>query len=332
MGRKNNAPVLCQQIAPWADPSVTLEDLHEDLMGSVISLYHRYADLESRYTVDDAISDSMYGIVSAIEKDKMAPTIAGRKVFCTNSECKCSAEANKNKASKDAFKIQIPETMPGDERANRIAQKDPRRIKLRRFMVTCPECGHEWLHTVYKTVFSSLVFNYIRSEIQRGVRAARDRAPRGTSVLSLDTPLDDSGTTMKSLQKAPEKDDVYEELPEELRMKLMEALHTIPERHQTVVALCVGLGGYHQGEVNKKVKCQSCKVPFTTTLDVQYSNHVVECPECHEVNHITAELTQAEVGDFLGITKQRVCNIFKTSMKNLAGKLSPYLRNQGYTP
>lgn len=349
-----NKPVLCSQVQPWKNPEVTHEMIVEDLKGCIIKHYLAYKFGTIGYTPADAISDAYQAIIKAIEKDKCAPTLATKTVECSKCKTKIAwiepfegGEAFWGDVDKYEPKIRLKKykggkpkyafaNMPGDARGNEICMVSPRPMRFRRFWIECPECGHTFWQKVYKVAFSTLVYPFIRSAIQRSAQKWRrtnvvpmrvyskdtpTTENRG-SVLSIDNPVGTNNEfAIKDFLTAPAKEQ-YEEIPESVVILLREVISEMPANHQIAIAFNKGIGGLVSGVVPCIVRCRHCtegKKPteFEAQIDYSLCNNTAVCPSCGTENEVDMRLSQTDIASYLRMTKQRVCNILHTVEKKL---------------
>lgn len=316
-------PIVCSKVQPWKDPEITHEIILKDLEGCIMKFYLQYRFGTSGYTPSDAISDAYQGILKAIEKDKLAPTIADKTINCP----KCNS------------RIKMPKTLPGDERANWLCMNMPRPLKYRKFHITCQDCDHTHTKKIPKIPFSSLVYPFIRSEIQRGAKKWRNLGVVPMHVFDKNTPtienkgsiLSIDGSTgggeeesmaIKDLLKAPDED--THEIPEKAVELLRKTISEMPTNHQIAIAFYRGIGGLVNGIVSHTVKCKNCSKPIEVNIDYSLNDNIAICPKCEAENQIDMRLSQTTIASHLKITKQRVCNILHTA----EGKLYDILKHK----
>ena len=310
-------PVLCKCISPWKKDGITEEDLLRDLFSCIVFHFKRYRS-ETCYSLQDAISDAYNGLRIAINKDKLAPTIAGKKIKCPN----CLHDN------------QMPDVMPGDEQANRdyINLSFGDIPKERSFDIKCDNCQHEWLESVQKTAFTTHVWYYIRSEIQRGVKNARCRLksqPRSVSMISIDQDREEDGKS-SLLQLLSTREETIDDLPNNLKLALYDAIESLSPKQRTVLAMRHGLGGMTEQIICATHRCNSCNEHLEVEVDYSVSNNDFKCPSCGHDVKISMSLSQTEIANFLGVTKQRVCNMLGNSYRRLSDALKPMAMECGF--
>lgn len=316
---KHGGPILCKNVQPWKIPGVTHEDLIKDLMGCILSLWKNYRDkFNASYTQYDAISDAYTnGILKAIEKDKKAPTCAGNII-----KCQCCKKSYK-----------APEEMPGDTIANLIFEKAPpdRLPKRRKIKTTCTECGHDNIQTIEKTVFSTLVYHYIRGAIQKGIRESKSNA------VSIENSEDKQGI-IESISANKEEDEKTG-LPQEIIEIISEAMETLSEKQRYVLAMRYGIGGIYTNTVEKEMTCPHCvrqyqnmnkkskqttkkPDPFIIIIDYGISKNTVICPICRLEIDVDMSMNQTDIAKHLGITKQRICSTLRSITNKISGNIN----------
>lgn len=321
-----NKPVLCSQVQPWKNENITHEMMLDDLKGCVIRHYLSYKFGTVGYTLQDATSDAYQALIKAIEKDKCAPTLANKIVKCP----KCS------------HNIKMPTKFAGDERANHICMESPRPMKYRKFWIDCVNCNHGFWKKIYKVNFSTLVFPFIRSAIQRNANKWRrsNVVPmhiysnnnhtienRG-SVLSIDGPQTMNGEecAIKNFLVTPNTKE-QEKIPSSVITLLRNIISNMPPNHQIAIAFNRGIGGLVTGVVSRKIKCRYCydyknkPTEFDAEIDYSLNNNTVVCPECKCENEVNMQLSQTAIAKYLDITKQRVGRIINTAEKRLFDSL-----------
>lgn len=315
-----SSPVLCKQVQPWKLPNITHEDLIKDLMGCILSHWKNYRDkFNAPYTQQDAISDAyINGILKAIEKDKKAPTCAGDIIKCEH----CNVE------------YKAPDEMPGDETANRIFDKAPanRLPSCRKITTTCTSCGKTNIKKIEKTIFSTLVFYYIRAAIQKGVREAVSKK----NTISIENSDDQQGL-IETLAIEPQEEKTI--LPTEIINLLSEAMDELPEKQRYVLAMRYGIGGIYTNTVEKEISCPHCirqyenmdkksrlakekPQKFIAIVDYSMSRNIVMCPACGLDIEIDMSMNQTDIAKHLEISKQRICSTLKSITNKIKGNLN----------
>jgi RNA polymerase sigma factor (sigma-70 family) len=314
----NSDPILCKCIQPWKKPNIQHTDLILDLMGCIISQWQRYK-FDTCYELSEAVSDAYYnGIVKAIEKDKLAPTIANKKIKCPSCDC-----------------INImPNKMPGDEEENYFYEncKFGTTPLSRDFNLQCKYCFHKWTHKVYKTIFSTHVYSYIRGAIQCGMRQAKSK--KGTVSISNNSNNEEKTSIEESEILATKNNEQEYEITDSIKSMIYAEIDNLSPKQQKILALKHGIGGICNELVEMKVKCKHCmlqNIPFTftTTIDYSLSKNIILCPKCQEQCEINMQLSQTEIANLLNVTKQRICNVLSNIHKKFKNKLGPELEKQG---
>jgi len=318
----NSSPVICKSIQPWKNHSH--EDIIQDLMGCILGWWKHYYDKFGQplsYSQADAISDAYAnGILTAIEKDKKAPSCANKNITCEH----CS------------HKFKSPSDLPGDERANYIYENFPsNRVPThRKITIECPSCNNRNIIRIEKVIFSSLVFPHIRSAIQRGIAKS----------CSKNVSLEDYGAdTIKSYEKNKK-----DEIPEEINNILREALQIMSERQRHVLAMFHGISGIYCETVEREIICPHCKrqydnmskkdqkiaknnnthpKPFIVSIDYSIPNNEIQCPNCKMNIVIDMSMNQTDIAKHLSVTKQRICSTINNVMNKLRGNVKENDRN-----
>ena len=336
--KKVSAPTISKDLQPWKKHSH--EDLIHDLMGCIMGFWNHYRK-NTCYSQEEAVSDAFEGILQAIEKDKLPPKFKkGDKITCKNCD-----------HINDA-----PSESVGDERAAKIFLDCPsgRTPKYRKFNVTCTDCGHDQLEIVHKSRFSTLVFYYIRSSIQRnfGKKYCRgfEVSIDGTQDASLLDTICASGEDRK------------EELPSAVTDALYKAIDDLVGRQRLVLVLHHGLSDIYAKTTEKDLECENCNDHFTAVVDYNIAKNDIECPNCAHHNMIDMRIqktikchhcvesfntfidysksknyadcpccgtensvdmcmNQTDIAKVLSVSKQRVCSILKTVTNRLQDAL-----------
>lgn len=178
----------------------------------------------------------------------------------------------------------MPEIMESDNTA--IASND------RTFNLKCTDCGSTWEHVVRKSQFSTCVYHFMRGEIQRGARDSRrcgmtrGKKSKGDfknkfSVNSVIS-IDTFSDNSDHICKAIAIDNNQYGISNEAKRRINAYISKLPERHQEVI--CRMFGFEYHGE-------------------------------------IMGEMTQAQIADTLGITRQRICAIINSAFEKLRQEL-----------
>lgn len=300
-------PTLTKNIQVWKKDGVNHDDLLTDLFTCIVHTWNRYKGKKC-YTLPEAMSDAYQGILKAIEKDKLAPTIANKIIKCP--------ECNNNN--------HMPDKMPYDDECNEYYEnceygKTP---KYRDFDLICEHCSHSWSHRVYKTVFSTHVFPYIRSSIQRGCRLAHDK-----NAVSIDNNKgEDEGSLLDILTL---EEEINEEIPDNILNLIYDAIYNLSIKQQIAVAMRHGIGGICEYKINKDIKCKYCNENVETTIDYSISTNYVICQSCHVENKIDMRINQTEIAQHMNVTKQRICNILNNAHNKMRECIKPLMQNHG---
>lgn len=315
---ENSDPVLTKVIQPWKDKNITHEDILKDLMGCILNFWSYYRNkFDASYSQEEAISDAYRGILKAINRDMMAPTCAGKRLRCEH----CNEHFN------------APDEMPGDERANKIYKDFPadRVPQKRTIAVNCPSCSQTNMIKLYKTKFSTCVYPYIRSEIQRGV--VRACSKKGS--ISIDGFSSDSEGSLLNMLAVKEKEELAS-LPSSVMKIIDEILISLPERQGIVLALTHGIGGVYNDIIERDIICPHCESdykakpkrrtdrpqPLKILIDYSVSKNEFICPDCGQKFNVNMAMNQTDIAKHLNVSKQRVCSSLKSIFAKLRGEVS----------
>ena len=296
--RPTNRPVISDTIQPWLNPEVTSDVLLSDLESTVYHFWSLYkGNLD--YSIDDAKSDAHEGILKAIEKDRMSVRLkAGKAIICSH----CKHVHN------------IEEDI--------VAERNDATTT---FNMQCPNCNENFEVVVCKVKFNTLAFPYIRSSIQKGIRFARSKA------ISISIPISEN-RTIEDLLCAKTND--IDNIPSAIIVKLEEAMDDLPINHQNIVSMVYGITkfGDFDGTVTKTVSCKDCGNKYKIEFDYKGANHVCsKCELCGTENTNDLSLTQTEVANILGVSKQRICNVCSGVIKKLRPTLEQVIKKFEYT-
>lgn len=293
-------PVICKSMQPWRHH--THEEIIMDLMGCIKSHYYHYANC--KYTLEQAISDSyIFGIIPAINSDKMAPTIAKSVLTCPHCTCK-------NK---------MPDKMPGDDVANRLMDAG-RIVMIRKFIVKCENCGEDFSIKRRKSQFSTWVFPYIRAAIQKGVRQMHTR-----NLVSLDAQSKDRDDKDISFYDVISTDEVEEKRADPKYVTFIQnELRSLTVAQIKIISMTFGLIGYIDDVIEKKIKCNKCNHTFDITINFKNcTNDILRpiCPKCEEIIQTDAKIAQTDIANIMNISKQRVSNVINAIKERIINKL-----------
>lgn len=346
------APIISKDLQPWKNKDISDEDLLHDLMGCILKFWHQYGN-GTDYSQAEAISDAYEGIRAAIKKDELAPN------FKKKQKIKCEECGSIFKA---------PTKNIGDERANHLYKTCPygRTPKYRNIMVTCTECGHQQLEKIYKSLFSTLVWYYIRSMIQRNFRKMYYKVRDNKVEVSLFND-DDNDLLNHAVAKEEEK---HDELPESVSEALHLAMNKLVGKQRLVLALHHGLPGIYAKTTEREMNCEECKEQFSAVVDFNIAENNIECPccghdnkldmrvpktiKCHYCsdsfdtiidyskaknysdcphcgteNTVDMRMNQTDIAKILSVSKQRVCSILRTSVNKLKDELGDTIKKYG---
>jgi len=289
-------------------------------MGCILGWWSHYREkFNAPYSQADAISDAYtLGILKAIDKDRGAPTCAGKQIKCEH--CRSM--------------FQAPNEMPGDERANKIYAEAPaNRVPTKRqIRVTCTKCDHDNIVVIEKVIFSTLVFPNIRAAIQRGVM----RVCSKKGIVSIEG---DEEHNLNNVLEANQEEH-KSEVPEDIKVALEEAIGSLSERQRFVLAMFHGIGGIYHETIEREVTCPHCvrqyeylekkdqnklkesgdtPTPFTVAVDYSVANNFIECPSCGLEVKIDMAMSQTDIAKHLSVSKQRICSTIKGIMSKLRG-------------
>jgi DNA-directed RNA polymerase specialized sigma subunit len=181
-------------------------------------------------------------------------------------------------------KMHMPVTMDEDKNA------DPSRD--RSFNLQCESCNHEWVKEIKKTQFTTCVYHYIRGEIQRGARESRRCGIQKIKKQDMNGhKVDPSIISI----------DVFSQTSD----NVCDALSVGQSVHVTGIGI----------EVKKNVHRAVSKLPprqcevISRMFGLEYNNEILE------------PMSQAQVADHIGISRQRICAIIKGSLARLHKEL-----------
>jgi hypothetical protein len=292
-------PVISKTYQPWKNPENTLDVLLLDVFGCVCShfLEQTTARPNIHYTFEQAISDSYIGIQQAIERDRLAPTIMPKDGKNHYHKCKnCEEKFLISGFDTNPSLTMIQDTGPvymNDDQANHVCANTADVMLWREFELECPHCRHIDSVKIRKAAFSSIVFNYIRGNIQTGIRnnagkkppQAKHQGPDGYRgaygetgrrgvVISIDG-SDGPDAIANSLESKREHQGISEETSKKIESVLTANL---TPKHHEILALIFGF---------------------------EYDGRKLDA------------MTQTECANFLGISKQRVCNVYNKALAKL---------------
>ena len=192
--------------------------------------------------------------------------------------------------------IECPEcgnemTMPKVMECDELADPSSGRV----FDLTCDSCDHKWQKTVHKSSFSTCVFYYIRGEIQRGARESRrcgiikikKQVVNGHRIDPSVVSVEVFNETSDQVCRAisVEHNTGDNGIGIETKNRVRAAIGSLPSRQREVISRLYG---------------------------IEYNNEVMEA------------MTQAQVADLLGITRQRICAIIKCANQHLMKELEKH--------
>jgi RNA polymerase sigma factor (sigma-70 family) len=245
---------------------------------------------------DEKLFCELYPTITAIYK-----TVSGNSPKYTLEDAKSDAWAGYEKAKKRdnlapsiadttiecpecENEMHMPEIMENDETADPSSD--------RTFDLECDSCHHKWQKTIKKVQFSTCVYSYIRGEIQRGARESRrcgmqkikKRMVNGCRVDPAIISIDVFSQTSNDICNAISVDqNVYDlGISAETKRGIHQAVSRLPDRQCEVISRMFGL---------------------------EYNGEML------------GQMTQAQVADFLGITRQRICAIVSSALIKLKKEL-----------
>ena len=288
-------PVKCAAIRPHLNHSD--EDLFVELYPTIASIYKTVNGNSPKYNLDDAKSDAWLGYIKAKEHDNLPPSLIGDVVDCpkcvnkikvvgVNQELK---DEDKVFVNDKIDKIKIPYQIVIDDCVN----LDP--SVNRTYSFKCDSCNHEWNKVIIKSQFTTCVFHYMRGEIQRGARESRR-----CGMLKIDKQIINGRKVDPSIISI----DVFCHTSDHV-------CDAISVEHQTTDS---GVNTEMRNRLKNAVKKLSDR-----------QNEVISRMYGFEFNgEIMEPMSQAQVADLIGISRQRICAIVSNSMDYLKTELGPF--------
>jgi RNA polymerase sigma factor (sigma-70 family) len=183
---------------------------------------------------------------------------------------------------------QMPEVMESDSTTEVSCD--------RTFDLECESCHHKWQKTIIKSQFSTCVYPFIRGEIQRGARESRRcgivniKKQETSSGARVDPSIVSVDVFSHTSDHVCDAISIEHNLGEtnisfEMKKRIKAALNKLPDRQNEVISRMFGF---------------------------EFGGEVME------------PMTQAQVADVIGITRQRICAIVSCAMIHLKKELEKY--------
>lgn len=183
--------------------------------------------------------------------------------------------------------MEMPEVMESDLTADPSSD--------RTFDLECDHCHYKWQKHIKKAQFSTCVFHYIRGEIQRGARESRRCGIQKIKKQVINGHrIDPSVVSVDVFDQTSDKVcnaiSIEHNMGDsgisiEMRNRIQKAVAGLPARQREVISRMFGF---------------------------QYNGETMDA------------MTQAQVADFAGITRQRICAIVKKANENLKIELGKH--------
>lgn len=285
-------PIKCAAIRPHLTHSD--EALFVELYPTIAAIFKTVNGNSPKYNLDDAKSDAWLGYIKAKEHDNLPPSLIGDVVDCPRCVNRIKVVGVNQELDDDDKvyvndKVKIPYQIVVDNCIN----LDP--SSNRTYSFKCSSCNHEWNKVIIKSQFTTCVFHYMRGEIQRGARESRrcgmikidKQKVNGRKVDPSVISIDVFCQTSDHVCDAisVEHQTTDSGINIEMRNRLKTAVKKLSNRQNEVISRMYGL---------------------------EYNGEIME------------PMTQAQVADLIGISRQRICAIVNCSMSYLKTELEKF--------